>query len=75
MASSVAAVGGGSGSVPLLRLLSLCCMHVVFFLCVASWLASEWAGGCWVAGSGRVVVEERGLGKLTRSCGREKEKY
>jgi hypothetical protein len=41
MASSVAAVGGGSGSVPLLRLLGLCCMHVVFF-CVwrAGWLAS-----------------------------------
>jgi hypothetical protein len=64
MASSVAAVGGGSGSVPASPLWAW-----FFFFCVwrAGWLAS----GRAVAGSGRVVVEERGLGKLTRSCGRE----
>jgi hypothetical protein len=62
MASSVAAVGGGSGSVPASPLWA----WLFIFLRVACWLASERAGG-----SGRVVVEERGLGKLTRSCGRE----
>jgi hypothetical protein len=56
MASSVAAVGGGSGSVPASPLWA----WFFFFLRVACWLASERAGGCreWESSSRRAWTWE-----------------